>query len=190
MVIVAFLDGMLINSLHKLEPIVFQSSMVQIPYFHIILPIYKSLDELFEWIHLDKLVPKPLLGMRRMPSIKWTNVIMFINQKIYLTPPLTIMVDFNYLNSNICYWCYVHMFNIYKTWNLWFSKCSNYIFELLKMNFQYVQNPMASLVIPIVFPTIIVTLPTIILAFFTIFVVLALSMSCLSSPTISHHHPN
>jgi hypothetical protein len=33
-------------------------------------------------------------------------------------------------------------------------------------------------------------LPTIILAFFTIFVVLALSMSCLSSPTISHHHPN
>jgi hypothetical protein len=48
MVIVAFLDGMLINSLHKLEPIVFQSSMVQIPYFHIILPIYKSLDELFE----------------------------------------------------------------------------------------------------------------------------------------------
>jgi hypothetical protein len=36
MVIVAFLDGMSINSLNKLEPIVFQSSMVQIPYFHIV----------------------------------------------------------------------------------------------------------------------------------------------------------
>jgi len=116
MVIVAFLDGMSINSLNKLEPIVFQSSMVQIPYFHIVLLIYKSLDELFEWIHLDKFVPKPLLGMRRMPSIKWTNVIMFINQKKYLTPPLTLIVDFNYLNSNICYRCYVHMFNIYITW--------------------------------------------------------------------------
>jgi hypothetical protein len=113
MVIVAFLDGMSINSLNKLEPIVFQSWMVQIPYF---LPVYKSLDELFEWIRLDKLVPKPLLGMRRMPSIKWTNVIMFINQKNNLTPPLTIMVDSNYLNLNICYRCYVHMFNIYKTW--------------------------------------------------------------------------
>jgi hypothetical protein len=45
---------------------VFQSSMVQIPYFHIVLPIYKSLDEVFEWICLDKLVRKPLLGMRRM----------------------------------------------------------------------------------------------------------------------------
>jgi hypothetical protein len=48
MFIVAFLDGMSINSLNKLEPIVFQSSMVQIPYFHIVLPIYKSLDEVFE----------------------------------------------------------------------------------------------------------------------------------------------
>ncbi len=66
MFIVAFLDGMSINSLNKLEPIVFQSSMVQIPYFHIVLPIYKSLDEVFEWICLDKLVRKPLLGMRRM----------------------------------------------------------------------------------------------------------------------------
>jgi hypothetical protein len=49
MVIVAFVDGISIkNSLGKLEPIVFQNSMVQIPYFHIVLPIYKSLDELFE----------------------------------------------------------------------------------------------------------------------------------------------
>ncbi len=58
------------------------------------------------------------------------------------------------------------------------------------MNFQYVQNPMASLVIPIVFPVIIATLPTILLAFFNTFVVFALPMSCLSSPSVSHYHPN
>jgi hypothetical protein len=48
MVIVTFLDGISINSINKLEPIMFQSLMMQIPYFHIVLPIYKSLDELFD----------------------------------------------------------------------------------------------------------------------------------------------